>query len=44
VQMTSAAEVEKWEDWAAAEFHREAEDAACDAADHRYQLRKEQGL
>ena len=38
------AEVEKWEDWAAEEFHREAEDAACDAADHRYQLRKEQGL
>lgn len=44
VQMTSAAEVEKWEDWAADEFSREAEDAACDAADHRYQLRKEQGL
>ena len=44
VQMTSAAEVEKWEDWAAEEFSREAEDAACDAADHRYQLRKEQWL
>ena len=44
VKMTSTAEVEAWEQWASEEFSREAEDAACDAADHRYQLRKEQGL
>ena len=44
VKMTSNAEVEALEKWASEEFSREAEDAACDAADHRYQLRKEQGL